>query len=270
MPDGYETPIEKGSRLRCLKITQGTRAEVAERLTALIASYGTVSENDIWMPNGFTNINEAELDKNDLFDNKNLLCKALNEWWFSKESQGKKYRSPNWDIASSCTINNKKGLLLVEAKAHLTELKDAQAGKSDKNLSEKGKLNHDNIGSCIDEANENFSSKAFLSWHISRDSNYQISNRFAWSWKILDLEHPVILIYLGFLNATEMESNGKIFNDHKSWEDQFIDENNKISKIIPASVWNQKMIISNQNFIPILRSVEIPFEGPIKDFKVNK
>ena len=51
-------------------------------------------------------------------------------------------------------------------------------------------------------------------WSLSRDSHYQLANRFAWAWKLADMGLPTILIYLGFLNAAEMKDQGHHFIDH--------------------------------------------------------
>lgn len=37
-----------------------------------------------------------------------------------------------------------------------------------------------------------------------------MSNRFAWAWKLATMEVPVVLVYLGFLNATEMGDQGSL------------------------------------------------------------
>jgi hypothetical protein len=63
---------------------------------------------------------------------------------------------------------------------------------------------HETIGAAIESARMGFEAGTRLAWHISRDSHYQISNRFAWSWKLTQLGIPVVLVYLGFLNASDM------------------------------------------------------------------
>ena len=53
----------KGSKPRCHWLTHGACQDVASRLTRLVEPYGTVSENDRWMPEGFCRIEEAQLHK---------------------------------------------------------------------------------------------------------------------------------------------------------------------------------------------------------------
>ena len=47
-----------------------------------------------------------------------------------------------------------------------------------------------------------------------------MANRFAWSWKLTELGYPVILVYLGFLRAEEMQKGGEQepFDNHAHWE----------------------------------------------------
>ena len=49
------------------------------------------------------------------------VCEELGDWWLA-ERRGDP-PTPNWDIASTCTVDVRKGMHLVEAKAHNQELK---------------------------------------------------------------------------------------------------------------------------------------------------
>lgn len=49
-----------------------------------------------------------------------------------------------------------------------------------------------------------------------------MSNRFAWSWKLTELGIPVVLIYLGFLRATEMADRGSAIVDEADWRRQVL------------------------------------------------
>jgi hypothetical protein len=72
-----------------------------------------VDITDRWMPQGFTHTAEAQFGKVD-----NLLTpavgQALVKWWLAVPEGA---RVPHWDIASTCTVEGKSGLLLIEAKA---------------------------------------------------------------------------------------------------------------------------------------------------------
>ena len=49
------------------------------------------------------------------------------------------------------------------------------------------------------------------------DHHYQLSNRFAWLWKLASLGIPVVLLYLGFLNAQDMTDDGPLFRSEEEW-----------------------------------------------------
>jgi len=161
------------------------------------------------MPKGFENLNEAELDRAPLLIEPKIGAQ-LRDWWLAVANP--KSKTPNFDIASTCTIENKPGLLLIEAKAHEAELSNEIVGKRFKaEPSDGSKANHDRIGVAIQSASDGLRGSTSISWKLSRDSHYQLSNRFAWAWKLTELGFPVVLIYLGFLNAKEMGPKGKPF-----------------------------------------------------------
>jgi hypothetical protein len=60
------------------------------------------------------------------------------------------------------------------------------------------------IHSTIQEAGFALSKQTGFTWALSRDWCYQMSNRFAWAWKLAEFGKPVILIYRGFLAYDEM------------------------------------------------------------------
>jgi hypothetical protein len=116
----------RGSKPRCHLLTHGTVDEVAARLTALAAPFATVSADDAWMPVGFEQVQEAELNKAPRLLNADLRAK-LGAWWLPADRQTA--RTPNFDIASTCTVGGVPGLLLVEAKAHAQELRKEESGR---------------------------------------------------------------------------------------------------------------------------------------------
>ena len=116
----------RGRKPRCHSLTHGSADEVSARLTALAAPFAAVSCDDRWMPQGFDEIGEAQLHRAPrLIDP--AVGRALTLWWLVKTSENAK--TPNFDIASTCTIEGSYGLLLVEAKAHDEELNKERIGK---------------------------------------------------------------------------------------------------------------------------------------------
>jgi hypothetical protein len=248
---------QKGSKPRCHWLTHKHEAEkkesVAARLTGFIKPFGNVSKEDNWMPEGFENIEEAQLHKKTRLLDENI-SEALRAWWFASGNPS----SPNFDIASTCTITvdgEKKGRLLIEAKAHDLELFNETKGKPLTRFSDGSLSNHLRIGECIQEANESLEKQTGLKWRLSRDLNYQMSNRFAWAWKLTELGISVILIYLGFLNAKEMETPTKQpFENHDEWE-ELVKCHSKI--LFPEEIWNKAHKLNGQYLIPLIRSIDI-------------
>jgi hypothetical protein len=242
---------QRGSKPRCHLLTHGTPEEVAARLTQLIAPWGQVRPTDHWLPKGFDILEEAQLhNAHQLLARE--ISQQLQTWWLSGTSE---LRTPNWDIASTCLIEGKEGLLLVEAKAHDEELIKEEKGRLLATQPTEGeKINHEHIGKAIREANEELNTLC-PGWNLNRDSHYQIVNRFAWSWKLCTLGVPVILVYLGFLNALEMRDRGNELRTGTAW-DQLVFSHGK--SIIPPNVWNKKFCIKGCLFVPLCRAVEFP------------
>ena len=237
----------RGSKPRCHLLTHGSPAQVAARLTDLIAPWGTVAPEDKWMPQGFDIIEEAQLDNAPRLLPDECDRKELQDWWLALPAT-----TPNWDIASTCTIDGKTGLLLVEAKAHDEELIGEEVGKRlDANASGGSIKNHAHIENAIRGANTALNA-ILPGWDLSRASHYQMSNRFAWSWKLTELGFPVILVYLGFTYAVEMLDRGMPFVSGAIWQ-QLVEAHSE--PLFPSHVWNHKLIVNGQAFIPLIRSI---------------
>ena len=233
--------------------------EVAARLSALAAPFATVSCEDHWMPQGFTDLQEAQLHQAPrLLDRK--ISEQLTSWWLEAASQ--KAMTPNFDIASTCTIEGTHGLLLVEAKAHDEELsKEASGRLLGLDSSEDRRASHEKIGAAIDAARMSLERTTSLPWRITRDTHYQISNRFAWAWKLTELGVPVVLVYLGFLRANEMTDRGKPFIDHADWE-RLVKSHSEA--LFPPQVWGQRWESGGRALIPLIRSLEQALDDDIE------
>jgi len=261
----------KGSKPRCHWLTHGPSCEIATRLTKLIEPWGRVAATDRWMPEGFDNVEEAQLHRAPPLLDENT-GKRLLDWWLAVVGQTSK--TPNLDIASTCTVildgKSLPGLLLVEAKAHTEELNKEETGKRLRPpVTSDCRRNHIRIGACIQDASLALTQETKLHWTLSRDWNYQMSNRFAWSWKLTELGLPVILVYLGFLNAGEMEKgkSQKPFASHDEWV-SLVKSHSR--PLFPEEVWNERYFVHGQAFIPLLRSVDIPFDRPHQMFEVHR
>lgn len=247
---------QRGSKPRCHLLTHGPRDVVATRLTALASPFATVSPCDHWMPDGFANRQEAQLHQaTRLLDG--TVSDQLKAWWLGPASQ--RAMTPNFDIASTCLIDGARGLLLVEAKAHDEELNKEAAGRLlDRDSSDDRKASHEKIGAAIEAARTGLEKKTLLPWSISRDTHYQMSNRFAWAWKLTELGFPVVLIYLGFLRANEMADRGKPFRDHSDWE-QLVKSHSQ--PLFPSQVWERQWASGSTALIPLIVSCEQSLTG---------
>lgn len=253
MPNRLEIlPVKEqsGSRARCVLFTEGDREEVARRLTAIVAPHAVVNpECHVWAPNGLSDPAEGKLGETPPFLSSKQR-EEISNWWLAVRHP--KANSPNWDIISQATIGGQRGLILVEAKAHDQELITEEKGKPLAAKASPGSCsNHKRIGTCIDEASQALSSASGLVWHLSRDSHYQMSNRFAWSWKVATMGLPVVLVYLGFVKADEMNRRGLPFDDHEQWK-QLVESQSQT--LFPNAVWGKSWGVNGTAFIPLIRS----------------
>ena len=240
-------------------LVEGTWEEVASRLTKLVGlPEVVVSPSDTWMPYGKPVLKDGSWDttpaREVILSQPNCLVppsiqRQFQTWWLAVP---KRANAPNWDIASTCSIKGKPGLLLVEAKAHEKEL--SAAGKS-RPTTQNSIRNHDRIGAAIAKANEAFQSMASGDWALSRDHHYQLSNRFAWSWKLASLGIPVVLLYFGFLNAQDMAGDGPLFPSEAEWTRALKDH---CQDVVPETCWGEWVYFADVPLVPLIRGVKQP------------
>ena len=252
---GWLTKLGKdsrGSRPRCVLLTDGSREQVAQRLTRVVCQPEVViSPEDRWQPRGKCDVREAQLDKT-LEDSEALLPepmrRQMRKWWL--ESESKESKTPVWDIASTCTISGDKGLLLVEAKAHTDEWP-----KPDKCRA--GKTNRKRIERALEEANTGLRKATGGSWQLSTEHCYQLSNRFAWSWKLSALGVPVVLLYLGFLEAQEMRRDQEgPFQCENDWKRLLL---RHCQGVVDENCWNGTVDVKGTSLVPLFRVFPQPF-----------
>ncbi len=208
------------------------------------------------MPTGFAEIKEAQLHvASRLLPHE--ISSQLGTWWLPADRQDA--MTPNLDIASTCTIDGTPGLLLIEAKAHHAELAQESAGRRiQESDSDERRDSHKTIGAAIESARAGLTSATGLSWNVSRDRHYQMSNRFAWAWKLADLGVPVALVYLGFLKASDMSKAGELpFADADAWESLVRAHS---APLFPDEIWNRRWLVHGVPLIPLIKSLELPLE----------
>lgn len=167
-----------------------------------------------WAPVGYRYPDEARLETATLLPPE--IRTAIRRWWLAHE---KGANTPNWDIAVSCEVAGRAGLILVEAKANEPEL--SAAGKAPaKEASEASAQNHERIGVAIGEACAALQRIAPAT-ALSRDSHYQLANRIAFAWKLASLGIPTVLVYLGFVGDHGIADAGTPFDDAQHWQRVF-------------------------------------------------
>jgi hypothetical protein len=234
-----------GSKKQCLIFTDGSSKEVADRLSKLVRPHAALDPNITYFPKGEIFPAEAKLGETVglVLDEKRR--EIVTDWWLAvRQHDGARANTPNWDIASSCMIGPRPGLILVEAKAHRGELDEG--GKPESGNTE----NDASIRTAIGEANEALEG-ILPGWGLTAESHYQLCNRFAWGWKVASLGVPVILVYLGFLNVNDMPRRRLLKTDGEWTEAVY----KYAEGSVPSGIWNQKTLdINGTPLIPLIRS----------------
>jgi len=206
----------RGSRKHVLDWTarESFLAEL-ERLLAPIPI--RTSADTVFMPRGYEAPTEARLE---IFGPSWMpdseAWPILKSWWLKHPAGA---NTPNWDIAIGCKIEDRPGLVLVEAKANWPELNTAGKGLHPK-ASSNSRDNHKRIREAIREACKGWRSLDARVF-ITRDSHYQLANRLAFTWKLAMLGFPVVLMYLGFIGDKGIRDAGAPFSNDDDWQRAF-------------------------------------------------
>lgn len=140
----------------------------------------------------------------------NWLGSLPRDWWL----KGRGTR-PTWDLICQIEVQDKHGLLLVEAKAHEGEF-DWKGKRLPPSASVGSENNLAQISGCIQEANAALNRACDGPFNLSVGSHYQLANRMAYLWKLANLGLPVVLLYLGFLGDSYFASD--YFRDDAHWQ----------------------------------------------------
>jgi len=238
---------EKGSKKAMLDFIESK--DFLSSINDLIKSTGAnITSDDKWMPEGIDKPKESTLNtflrgKFDTIPNNAIL-----KWWTLHGTRG-----PNWDLLSTCTINGERGVLLVEAKAHKGEL-DTSGKRLKKSASDNSEENHKNVLKAINQANKTINEQ-IEGVTISRDCCYQFSNRVAHAWWLADKGIPVVMLYLGFLNCTDMDNGSyKLFETDEDWQTCF----RKHAEIVKVhKIVEEKINCGKSHFTTICRSCKL-------------
>jgi len=141
----------------------------------------------------------------------------LSRWWLVHRRGA---RLPTWDLVVSASDQSRRpALVLVEAKAHASELSSAgkpQARRHTREQQERSDANHQQIAHAIAEAT--IALRRYVPGiSLSRDKSYQFANRIAFAWKLASLGIPVVIFYLGFIGDRAISCAGDCFLTSANW-----------------------------------------------------
>lgn len=179
---------DKGSKLLIQHYVNRKQAELNKQIlksSPSLLAFADLSLTIQW---------KSPLQKDNYREYRNEFLELVEEWK-DKKSILETYwakQGPHWDgIAVVKGKNENKGLLLVEAKAHLDEMKSKIQAKDPNSISL--------IKSTLKEVMQSFGSKAPI--EIWLNNYYQLANRLAYLYILNEKLHiPTWLILLNFVN----------------------------------------------------------------------
>lgn len=217
-------------------------------LQAILAPAGiALTAQDAHHPRGHADASEWELPRfcQDSPFSVNADA-AFNGWWVRYDGT-----LPTWDLISTCTMSGRPGILLIEAKAHESELDSRGKGLPD-SASDRSKENHYLIGRCIDEVCEAMTAGADRRIAISARSHYQLSNRVAWAWRLAQHGVPVCLFYLGFLGDRYFPD---YFTDSDHWQRAM---GAYMGEVVPPSLPGRTVKLAGEgSFLILVKSLPV-------------
>jgi len=230
MPDTHA-----GSRMHVLDWIDGRSGDFTKSLNSLLAPSGAIVLPGMdMMPRGHGDPTEARLCRpcEPLLPRSTSL--KLRAWWLAVDKPTA--NDPNWDLVTTAMYpGDRPGLVLVEAKAHVSELANERFGK--RVTSSTNSLNHARIGEAISEARDGLSGTE-AGVGISRDKCYQLSNRVAFAWKLASEGMPIVLIYLRFAGDDMIAGPEGLIRNGAHWRELMRSHANGI---IPDGLWGRRI-----------------------------
>jgi len=120
------------------------------------------------------------------------------KWWMPFKGN-----RPNWDLICHITVDEKPGLLIVEAKAHHGEMSEKNSKSKVDKKNDRSVANDLSIRLRLAEANIGLSKLKMGEFQLSADHDYQLSNRLAYLHKLASDGIPTILMYLGWTGSPD-------------------------------------------------------------------
>ena len=238
--------LERGSRRHVLDWTESPQFSTElEQLTAPLSV--RVAGPDCWMPRGRSAPCEARLGTFRPYPfRESCPWSELRGWWLAHPRGA---NTPNWDLACAAYINDEPGLILVEAKAHTSELSSAGKPPCRAHIGATAE-NHGRIGAAIGEASDALRS-VDARVNLQRDAYYQLSNRIAFAWKLASLGVPTVLVYLGFLGDGNVRGPEHALKGDGHWQRVFREH---AESVWPDSLLEDAVPAGTSSFWVLVRS----------------
>jgi len=127
-------------------------------------------------------------------------------------------KAPTWDLLCPITFTGTLGLLIVECKAHQSEMVQSRRTLKLAEMSISSFRNHVSIARKLLDANCALDRLGFGRYALSLSVAYQLSNRIAYLHHLASLGVPTVLMYLGWLRSPDCRG-ARPFQDHAAWND---------------------------------------------------
>ena len=213
-----------------------------------------VRTHDYWMPRQRAEHREPRLEVDGARFLPDVRWDELRSWWLSSP---KKANTPNWDLASSCDIGGRRGLVLVEAKANCNEL--SRGAKTAVNSRSQDSVANDRqIRAAVSQANEALC-RVLPGIALRTETHYQLANRIATSWWLASHGVPVVLVYLGFLGDMGIADVSAPFIDEFDWQRVFTEY---AADTFPIDCCNRKIDCGADSFWVLVRSRKVLTQSP--------
>jgi hypothetical protein len=132
-------------------------------------------------------------------------------WWIAFKGS-----RPTWDLVCHINMAGKPGLLLVEAKAHFSEMGEKNKKSAADPENDRSIANDLSIRLRLAEASLRLTELGLGGFRLSADHEYQLSNRLAYLQKLASDGIPTVLMYLGWLTSPDWPNDA--FPDGTEWE----------------------------------------------------
>lgn len=216
-PQEIGPPRDRGSYRHMLDLVSSPNFE--QLMNSLLVNTGaSVSNPELRCPIGRGNASEwSEIDLESYQERMPLPNDAILDsgWWFPHKTN--RNTRPTWDLLCPVSIQGEPGLLMVEGKAHVGEVKiyDAQTEPRD---TPRSIANNLSIRLRVSKAHHALNALRIGKFVLSTGSHYQLVNRLAYLSKLSSLGVRTILLYLGWINSPDWQGADP-FTTEQHWLD---------------------------------------------------